>query len=81
VHYLSRYSIVVVALSSSHLCVLLLRLCSCVHFYSHPYSEFDCDHLCKACETPIYGDSSQRYIDIRKTIMHSSFIFGSLERG
>jgi hypothetical protein len=41
-------------------------LCYCVRFYSHPYSDFVCNQLCKALETLIYGDSSQRDFDIRK---------------
>jgi hypothetical protein len=34
---------------------------------------FDCKHLCKAWETPIYGDSSQPGIDIRKTTVVLKF--------
>jgi hypothetical protein len=36
-------------------------LCSCVCILTPPYSGFDCDHLCKARETLICGDSSQMY--------------------
>jgi hypothetical protein len=51
--YLSAFSesllcCFVVALSSLHLCVLLLRCALVCEFYSLPYSGFDCDHLCKA---------------------------------
>jgi hypothetical protein len=42
----------VVALSSLHLCVLLLRCALVCVFYSITYSRFDCNNLCKAWETP-----------------------------
>jgi hypothetical protein len=43
--FLSYDSVVLIcALSLLLVCVL----CSCVHFYSPPYSGFNCNHLCKA---------------------------------
>jgi hypothetical protein len=61
---------------SCALCVCVhdvVALCSCVCFYSLLYSDFDCNHLCKAWETPICGDSSQHDIDIRKTTVALKF--------
>jgi hypothetical protein len=60
------------ALFFACVCVVV-ALCSCVLLYSHPYSRFDCNHLCKAWGTPICGDSSQRDIDIRKTTVALKF--------
>jgi hypothetical protein len=52
---------------------VVVALCTCVRLYSPPYSGFDCNHLCKAWGTLICEDSSQRDIDIRKTIVALKF--------
>jgi hypothetical protein len=51
--------------------VAVLR--SCVWLYLSPYSGFNYNHLCKAWEAPIFGDSSQQDIDIWKTSVALKF--------
>jgi hypothetical protein len=60
--------VLVLTLFSSLVCVLLLRLCSCVHVLTPPYYSFDIDHLYKACETPMCGDSSQPGLSYKEDI-------------
>jgi hypothetical protein len=56
-----------------YLCACCCCLCSCVRFYYHPSPVFIVIKLSKAWETPIYGDSSQQDINIRKTIVALKF--------
>jgi hypothetical protein len=53
-------------------CCYVVLLCASL---LPPYSRFDCDHLCKAWETPICRDSSQQDTDIRKTTVTLMFDF------
>jgi hypothetical protein len=72
--FLSCNSVVLFCALSLFTCVRVVALlCSGVRFYFHPYSGFDCKHLCKAWETPIYGDSSQRDFGIRKIFVALKF--------
>jgi hypothetical protein len=71
----------VLALSSLLLCVLLL-CCALMFVFLLPITPILIVILCKAQETPTYGDSSQiGCCDIRKNCGTQSLIFGSLERG
>jgi hypothetical protein len=74
------------------LCCLCARFLSCVRIVVASLSHvcdsisplslvFTWDQLCKAWETPNYGDSAQRdIIEIKITVVFK-LIFGSLERG
>jgi hypothetical protein len=46
--FFSCNSVVLICALSVFACVrVVATLCSCVHFYSLPYSGFDCNHLFK----------------------------------
>jgi hypothetical protein len=78
---LSCNSTVLFRARSCLVCVLLLQLSLlCVLLFPLTLV-FIWDHLCKAWETPNYGDSSQRDIVEIKRIMVFKLIFGSFERG